>query len=216
MLPQPGPDLDAPPRAPSNDDLGPPPLTPENEPRPSILSPPGEDVFDQFVPKDVRPPDAKSPEPRPAPQTELPFEEQSDPFKDEPLFNDDPPAPPKSNQGSGMPTAPSTGPLLLPAMRTSPSRLPAAQTKSFKRAEPLAQQDEPEIPQFSTSDPAVANQVAAEFAVQPPTPQALSQNPLRGGLRQESRAVVPTAAWEPPARPSMPSAPINSTNPLRK
>lgn len=224
MLPPSGPDMDAPPRAPSNNDLGPPPLTPEDEPRPDILSPEGEDILDELIPQGVRPPASRLPEPQPstqrpsAPPQELPFEDQADPFKDDPLFNDDPPAPPQENQRSELPTKPSAGPLLMPAMRVAPTRLPAAQTKPFKQAAPLAKTDDVATPEFAkVPQHATAMAASAEFAVQPPAPQAATQNPLRNGMRQESRAVIPTAAWQESASNEASSImSTNSANPLRR
>jgi hypothetical protein len=105
----------------------------------------------------------------------------------------------------------------MPAMRVAPTRLPAAQTKPFRQASLLGKTNEVATPEFAKAPQhATATAASAEFAVQPQAPQAAVQNPLRNGLRQESRAIIPTAAWQEPIKIVEAPAAANPANPLRR
>jgi hypothetical protein len=195
------------------DDTGAPPLTREDESPPdNILSQPGEDVMEEFIPDE----ETKQPEPEPTPEPSLepspepsseptpdpdkPFDD--DPFKDDPLFNDDAPAPPTDTKRSGIHAVPQAE---SPAMRTVPRRLRAAQqdrTQSPPRLSRSARSGEARLmPSAPRSGRLSVRAVYSGRDRVSPGP-GLSRNPLRSGPAPETVAVdeevVPTAAWQEP------------------
>ncbi len=203
--------LDSAPTPPGGDG-SPPPLTPEADQRPDILTPPGEDVMDELLPDDEpkqpepapgppAEPDSEllpgstpkpNPEPTPerAPESGKPFED--DPFKDEPLFNDEAPAPPSGTKRSGIDSGPDGASPNQPAMRSVPARLPSAQRNGNLPKSRLSR--------AATSDPRPMPGVPA--AGKSPT-SARSRNPLRNSSAPNQivadDVVVPTKWQEPVA-----------------
>lgn len=136
------------PPPPGGGDAAPQPLTPPNELRPDILTPPGEDIMDELLeegdkleksePKPLTEQERSSetapkttpktkPETKPetTPETDEPFDDN--PFKDEPLFNEEEtPGSPSGTKRSGVDGG--AGPVLpvMPAHRATPNGSPTA------------------------------------------------------------------------------------------
>ena len=216
LLPPPG-------GVPGGDDA-PPPLTPPTDARPDILTPPGEDIMDDFLSDDPAPqPDAApnaepdpspklTPEttPEPKPESDLPFDD--DPFKDEPVFNEeDPPAPPSGTNRSGI--NPGAVSPTMPAMRSLPKRFPAAQHRHVPKSR-LSRMTTPGEPRLMPA------QSTGKSAASRPSRGRIAQarNPLRGNPTPEMVAVdemVEPTQWQEPAIAEPEAESDWHANPLR-
>jgi hypothetical protein len=176
-------------------------------------------------PAEKRPVQKETPPPIPEERTPEPPSDDEDPFKDDPLFNDEAPEPPpgeKPVEKSGESwTPPKERGAVQPAMREVPQDLPAVQTQRPEL--PLSKLS---IPEPSRLTPVLPVSHRPSSSTNPLRTSSIddntsASNPLRSSptaaapVAHETN-VVRTAAWEPThdVRPRVDER--SQTNPLRR
>lgn len=212
------------------------PLTPETEPRPDILSPPGEDVMDELLP-DVEQPNRPTQRPSaPSDNTEIPFPEANESTDPAPAPTEPEPARRESAEPKSAPPAPlqptddpfKDDPFFddaapKPRQGTRPTRLnwdqeaPPQSVPATHEAParlPAAQLERTPQSRLSRT-PGSGEPTLAKPRLSAARPERRS-NPLRSGTTPEMASedrVIPTAAWQTDADVAPPTALGN--NPLR-
>lgn len=236
---------DGAPMPPGDDGAGPPALTPDAAPRPDILSPPGEDIMEELLPEDEptqprTPPDAApelmpefTEEPTPEGDTDFEISPDEDPFKDDPLFQDDAaPAPPDSSDGGPFErrfeTPRGDRAPGMPALHRAPTRLPTAQSNpirpEFSEDAQWSQSEAEPGPRLMPASRPALRSSAGRTVVRGALAQRTRghDNPLRAASAADLLAVdgevLPTAAWQQPEPVKFepePQTPLRN-NPLRQ